>query len=767
MSRHRIRRFLPLLLALAAVGPARADQLPPLPLPDCVANGLTLDNFTDCEGNVASYADLPDVPRPATGAVGIAISTRAVDFRLDADRGGQSQLITFSFDLPGEMTAPGPNGSTYISAVKIPDWPPEIFPGVRMGCRQASETIYGGGCDGEPMGDGDNPLRVNLVRQGTCEPGVATSCTYRVTWGPYDRRVREPILYRIKLGWTVVYNKRLANGMFENFCAYNVNLGGCILGGASSYFTYATVSPPPVNAIGSLRRLGAKVFEFDGRASNPDVVSYEWILGVPDLSTGAERFIRSPNAVFTIDFAKEPNIPGNFFAGLLGIRPASLRVTDRWNRPDFVSVPYSFAEPVGTEGPLEITSLVLVGVDNTGLATLKAVVKNKSGGTLTDVFLDGKEGSQLISPDTTPSGVTLAADESVEFTVTLKFDAREQLTVEVKAFGTSSSGPVKSAPKSKAFTRDGATVGSTTVTQASQPGDRTLFVASNDGFAVGDYVLIDGSTENVEARRIAALGSLIFDVPLAKPHAVGAIVTPFANTAQNGDVIAPTISVTAPAEGAVVCQNTPLAAAFTCTDPPPASGVEECGDAVADGESLDTGTPGSRQTTIRTWDFVGNLAQKTVTWTVSTCSGGPTTTTTTLPAGCTPASCDDGNACTDDACGGAGCTNLLSPGVAGLRCLVDRVRTGRLCGDDAIDAKLRRQLDGALRRADGQLAKVDTATGKKRVKAIKQAVNALRSGSRRVAAALKKGKPGTTPDCGGTLIRSLSEIGAGVQALAG
>lgn len=620
---HRFLVLLVLLVVLLLAGSrstAVAQTLPPLPLPDCVANGLTFGPGTDCEGTLAgTYGSNPEVPRPATGEIALAISTRSVDFRLDADGPVNGQLVTFTFTFPGDKSATGADGSLYQSTVRVLHWRDEIeaFTGGLFSCRQSTDAFYSTGCDGNPVGVGDNPKRVVLVRQGDCGPlgNGAPSCTYKVTWGPYDRRVREPMIFRVGFEWAVFYEHELPSGSFV--CGPFPTLN-CSFGSGVSHVTFATTPPPPLNAIGTARRRGSKVFELDGSTSHPDVVSYAWSVQVPDLINNASRFITSTAAKFTLDFEDEPGIPGSFFQSF---HTAQLAVTDRWNRTDFDFVQYSFLEPAGTEGPLEITSFVLVGVDQDGLATLKATVKNTSDAELTDVYLVGSESLGLLAPGSTPQGVTLAADESLEFTVTVQFDARDTLTISAKAFGTSDLGPVKSGAKSRQFDRDGTTTASTTVTQASQPGDHTLHVASNDGFNPGDYVVINIAGPNVEARPIQALGSLIFDAPLAQAHAVGEVVTVFANTAETGDVVAPVIDVVSPVAGAVVCQGAALAAAFTCADPEPASGVQECGDAVIDGQLLDTSTGGSKLTTIRAWDFIGNVTEKVVAWSVVSCAG--------------------------------------------------------------------------------------------------------------------------------------------------
>jgi hypothetical protein len=592
-----------------AVDPPGA--LPPLPLPDCRASGLLPDASSDCEGTIAPYLGVPEeIPRPDPDAIVLGISTREVDFRLDADRPGNGQFVTFDFAFPGPTQATDPGGNTYRSQMGRVTWREtiEAFTGGFFSCRQEDE-FWSTGCDGEPMGTAPNPARVVFVRQGTCD-FPATACTYRVTWGPYDRRVRKPMLFRVAFEFSGGYTVETPTGDLP--CGSNP-LNGCAMNGGVSHVTFATTPPPALDAIGAVRRRGAKVIEFDGSASNPDVRSTEWGVQVPDVTTSMNRFITSGDPVFTLDFEAEPGIPASFFQGT---HTASLEVTDRWNRTQFDFVQYSFLEPAGTEGPLEITSFVLVDVDEDGLATLKATVKNKSDAAITDVYVIGTEGAGLISPDSTPQLVTLDADESVEFTITVLFDARDVLTIGAKAFGTSDAGPVKSAPASKQVNRDGSTTASTTVSQASQPGDRTLQVASNDGFQPGDYVVINVAGANVEARRVGALGSLIFDAPLAEPHAVGEPVTVFENT---GDTTGPTIDVTSPAAGAFVCQGAPLVATFTCTDPAPAAGVESCGEDITSGQALDTATPGSKQAALRAWDIVGNVTEKTITWTVGAC----------------------------------------------------------------------------------------------------------------------------------------------------
>lgn len=610
-------RILSVLVALTIVlgihARARAAGLPSLPLPDCAANGLTPNALTDCEGTIESYVQDPVVPRPAPGQVKLAISTREVDFRLPEDSPQLAQLVTFSFTFPGEQQSTGPDGTQYRSKVGAVQWREKFvaFAGAFFTCKQADEQ-WSGGCDGEPEGNGPSPDYVQLVRQGTCDQ-TATSCTYRVTWGAYDRRVREPMIYRVGIPFYGGYSYETPTHTTP--CGTEPLVDGCPLGGGTSYVTYATTSPPPLDAVAKAKRRGAKVFEFDSSASGPDAVSRKWTIQVPDLVNGGLRSITSESAVFTLDFDEEAGIPGSFFEAA---HVAQVEVVDKWDRHEFGFVEYSFLDPAGAEGPLKITSFVLVGVDEDGLATLKATVENTSDDALTDVYLIGRDTLGAVSPSSTPQIVDLEPDETIEFTVEVQFDERDDLTIEVRAFGTSESGPVKSTPSTKQFDRDGKVTAKTTVTQASQPGDHTLHVASNEGFNPGDYVAINIVGENIEARPVQALGSLIFDAPLAKAHAVGEVVQVFANTAATGDVTPPDVVVTSPVEGAFVCQGAAITAAFTCTDTQ--AGIERCGDAVTSGQALDTTTAGARQTTIRAWDILGNVTEKTVAWTVVPCA---------------------------------------------------------------------------------------------------------------------------------------------------
>lgn len=589
----------------------------------------------------------------------------------------------------------------------------------------------GGGCDGNPTGAGPNPDYALLVRQGDCGPST-TACTYRVTWGPYDKRVRQPMLFRIKLTWFFTYVVQQSDGTFDG-CGTDPFVSTCGVGSGTSVITFATMPPAPLNAIGKVRRVGAKAIEFDATDSFPLVEHVDWSFQYPVVGEPMNRIEHSSQPVFTFDFADEPGIPSSFF---LGGPVATLAVTDHWNRTAFDFVPFSFLEPAGTEGPLQLTSFTLVDVDEDGHATLIAVVKNTTSNPIENVFVIGQDAAGLLVPSSTPQSVTLAGDESATFTVTLDFDARTELTIRAKAFGTTDDGPVKSAPKSQRFGRDGTVAGDTTVSQASQPGDTTLHVASNDGFAPGDYVLINQAGANAEARQVDTLGSLIFAAPLVHAHAVGEPVETFVNDV---DTDGPTIAVTSPVAGAVVCQGSAVLADFTCSDT--GVGVQTCGAPVTSGQALDTSVLGPRVTTLRAWDIVGNVTETAVGWTVAaaTGSGGCTvpTTTTTLPGGGT----------TTTLPGATTTTTLPATTCAGARECLEAVQGRSLC-ETPVTAKLQRFIDRKVRAALAKLAKA-AATSKetKATKLAAQAGKVIQAIVKKAGAFAAKKAGGITPDC--------------------
>lgn len=722
------------LLATTATS-VRAD-LPPLPLQDCAANGLLPNASTDCEGAIVTHdfgpADAPHLT-PA-----LAISTRSVDFRLDADRPAGSQTITFTYTSPLTATKALSGGGQYKVAAQLA-WPDKIveFNGAHVNCRQDTEVLWSSGCDGAVNGVGQNPDHAVLVRQGACD-FTAPSCTYRVTWGPYDRRVRRPMVFRVLFEWNIVYGAQDGQGNPSPVCGADpVSDPGhaCLLSEGATAVTFATTPPPPLHAIGSARRTGAKSFEFDATASYPMVDAIDWSVQFPVVGQNTNQIVHANTAIFDFDFGAQPGIPALFFQTGPS---AKLQVTDHWNRTEFAFVDYSFLEPAGTEGPLKITSFVLVGVDQTGKATLMAEVKNTTANPVEGVYLIPTAAAGQIAPDSTPQSVTLAGNATTTFTVTLDLGDLTDVTVDAKAFGTANGSSVKSGPKSVQFRSDGTVVGSTNVSQASQPGDTELQVASNDNFHVGDYVVVNVDGDNVEARRVAGLGSLIFDAPLSKAHAAGEPVQAFVNTF---DTTGPTIDVTAPGEGQVVCQGSPLQASFTCSDAP--AGVETCGAPLANGQTLDTSTTGARQTTLRAWDLLGNVTEKIVHWNVGAPSaGGCTTVTTTTIAGATTTTTLPAGSC-DGRSGYDGVHCLCSAGLDATACTSDRV--------PAAIGKL-------FARGCSLIAKAETAsTPKQRKKAARGALGAFTKGLTRATKAAK-GKHALSAPCGAALSGVIGDV---------
>lgn len=77
------------------------------------------------------------------------------------------------------------------------------------------------------------------------------------------------------------------------------------------------------------------------------------------------------------------------------------------------------------------------------------------------------------------------------------------------------------------------------------------------------------------------------------------------------DVSAPVIGITSPADCQQVAQGDQLALRYSCTDPrvdlsKPDTTTQECAGPVADGELLDTSTPGWHTATVRAQDLAGN-----------------------------------------------------------------------------------------------------------------------------------------------------------------
>jgi hypothetical protein len=80
------------------------------------------------------------------------------------------------------------------------------------------------------------------------------------------------------------------------------------------------------------------------------------------------------------------------------------------------------------------------------------------------------------------------------------------------------------------------------------------------------------------------------------------------------DADGPIVSITAPTDGSVYHDGDSAPAAYSCTDA--GAGVAACAGQVADGQALDTSTPGLHSFTVLATDRVGNLSSRTVHYTV-------------------------------------------------------------------------------------------------------------------------------------------------------
>ena len=170
----------------------------------------------------------------------------------------------------------------------------------------------------------------------------------------------------------------------------------------------------------------------------------------------------------------------------------------------------------------------------------------------------------------------------------------------------------------------------TTVSQASQAGDREIQVASNAGWSAGAYALISTPSGPV-TRRVGAIGSLIFDAPVPVALPVGTLIQRI--EAPQGDTTAPVVSLSGAATLSVGATAT---VQFTCDDGS-GVGVEACNGSVAVGSAIDTSTPGIRNVTVTAWDRNGNTATQTLTYTVSAATPTTSTPPTSAPPAATPA----------------------------------------------------------------------------------------------------------------------------------
>lgn len=598
------------IAALAVPFHASAAGLPSLPLPDCMEPDLPVGDTTICEGARVTLAPLhPEgLVGPSAAGVSLAISTRTADFRLDADRGGTPQLITFTLTIPPTKVDSAPGGKKIHSLLR-PRWAEYVsfstfFAGGLKCLKETDPEDFDNSCDGAQIPGSTPNDRAVLHRQGACPDGTL-SCTYRVTWIGYSTaaRVRQAIIYRVGIYYDLATITELSGGGFDPQCGDDLATTFCVSGGGAAYTAFRTDPPPKLQVTAEARRKGVRKFEFAANATGTDVQSYLWNF--------AQISATSSSPVSEQDF-------GEFDLGTIAQGgQATITVTDRWLRQEFRVVNYSFLAPTGEPGPLEILSFEVVGVDEEGVATLKAVVKNTGSEALTNVFLFGEDPFEGIRVKTTPSGTALASNASVEFTVTFQFDDRNSITPEVQAFGSTNDGIIKSTvAKRKVQRTSGPPPASTTVSAPSAAGDKILQVTSNTGFAAGDYVAVNAGQPNADVRLTAALGSLIFSAPLAHSHAVGEPVVKV--SAPSGDTTPPTIAVTSPPANGAICQGSAATVSFTCADA--GVGVEDCGGDVTSGQALDTTTLGPRQLIVSAWDENGNVATTHVNYSIAFCS---------------------------------------------------------------------------------------------------------------------------------------------------
>jgi hypothetical protein len=76
------------------------------------------------------------------------------------------------------------------------------------------------------------------------------------------------------------------------------------------------------------------------------------------------------------------------------------------------------------------------------------------------------------------------------------------------------------------------------------------------------------------------------------------------------DASLPSISITAPANGATYAQGQVVAAGYSCADPDGPGDVASCSGPVASGAAIDTTTAGAHSFTVNAADKAGNKASK-------------------------------------------------------------------------------------------------------------------------------------------------------------
>jgi len=414
-------------------------ELPALPLIDCVANGLPINDEAICEGgNVGYIQGWPVSLQYHSGDVPMNISTRTVDFRRPEDNGGQTVTFTLATPIGLEGDALSRH---YKTAIQV-GWPEYLEDDIFMDRLQDGFNDWTGDTGGAAFHTNtSNPPHSMFQRQGTC--AGTNSCSYTVTWDAYPHyAVFQPLIYRMCLDWNHNYIWKIAPGDYgdsvggQNTCGNNLP-NGCLAGGGRSCVTFRTDPPPPLKAVAKISRIGSNQFSFDGTESGPDVVSYKWTLTNPT--------VQNTQAVFEYDFTPL-NLAKNFQNVI------ALAVVDKWRRT--VSTFESFGFAFGVEGDLEIVSITFTGLQN-GSATYKVIVKNKSSKPVNHVFLATNRFPAGGLASTDPTVLDIPAQQSAEFALSIPIDTNIDIFIDIQALGQSESGPVKSASKTEIYGDNG------------------------------------------------------------------------------------------------------------------------------------------------------------------------------------------------------------------------------------------------------------------------------------------------------------------------
>jgi hypothetical protein len=127
--------------------------------------------------------------------------------------------------------------------------------------------------------------------------------------------------------------------------------------------------------------------------------------------------------------------------------------------------------------------------------------------------------------------------------------------------------------------------------------------------------------------------------------------------------------------------------------------------------------------------------------------------------GCSsPGECNDDDPCTDDSCPADTCVFTPRTGSAGVQCKVDGAQSGPICGTDPLDKKTDKAVTNGLKKLDGLLAKLATATGNKKTKLLKKANAAVNAIKKKAAKAAGKSK--ISAACGTTIADAMNELSA-------